>query len=113
MKIYIGCEDGDHNATGLILISEAALEAWLIADLGFTAGEPSLVLAKENISQRLKDGGVCSLWTGQGTQTFISEEVIRKTAGIVLMEDFFRESSRKRFADKVIEELKKKGLSTC
>ena len=111
MKIYIGCEDGDHNAIGLISIEEAGLEAWLIADLGFIADEPGLVLAKEGVARGLKDAGVSTIWTGGGTVTFISEEVIRKTAGVVLMEDFFHESSRKRFADKVIEELEKKGLT--
>ena len=76
MKIYIGCEDGDHNAIGLISFDEAGLEAWLVADLSFTPGEPSLTFAKAAITQALKEAGVYSLLTNHGTTMQQTHEVI-------------------------------------
>ena len=107
MKIYAGPPNKDHNAEGLLSFDETVLGQFLIQELTFHPEEPGFIIAKEKILDSLRKVGLCAIWTDNGTAFFLSEQVIRQTAGNMLSEDFFSESSRKRFVAAIIAELKK------
>lgn len=110
MKIYAGFDNRAHNAEGLLSFEEDELGQFLIWEVLLVPEETGFPLAKEKILKSLQKSGLAAIWTENGTVFFLSEQVVRKTAGNMLADDFFSVASRRHFVDAVVADMKRKGL---